>query len=33
MIAYITGKIIDLSSSDVTILTAGGIGYELGIHE
>lgn len=33
MIAYLTGKIIDLQTSELTLLTSAGIGYEVGIHE
>ncbi|PZM86504.1 Holliday junction branch migration protein RuvA [Candidatus Gracilibacteria bacterium] len=33
MISYIKGKIIELDFNSVTILTASGLGYELGINE
>ncbi len=33
MISYITGKIIDLDFTELTILTQGGVGYEIGINE
>ncbi|RKW23567.1 hypothetical protein D8B46_03160, partial [Candidatus Gracilibacteria bacterium] len=33
MISYIKGKIIDLDFNYVVILTASGLGYELGINE
>ncbi|MBB1565214.1 Holliday junction branch migration protein RuvA [Candidatus Gracilibacteria bacterium] len=33
MISYIKGKIIELDFNSLTILTASGLGYELGINE
>ncbi len=33
MIAYLQGKIIDISNTSLVLLTESGVGYELGIHE
>ena len=33
MIAYISGKILEISETSVTLLPESGVGYEVGINE
>lgn len=33
MIAYISGKIIDISALQITLVLESGVGYEIGINE